>query len=62
MAINVDTSKPLSDEVIEDLRTRLPENLVQHYIDQASADQPAEKAPSKASAKKDDKADDDLLK
>lgn len=32
MAINVDLSKPLTDEQIENLRTRLPENLVQHYV------------------------------
>jgi hypothetical protein len=61
MAINVDTSKPLSDEVIEDLRSRLPENLVQHYIDQANAtkDEP-KKSAAKPAAKKDDASGDIL--
>lgn len=66
MAINVDTSKPLTDEQIKDLRTRLPENLVQHYIKQAQGgevdevDELEKKAATKAPAKG-AKSDPDIL-
>lgn len=47
MAINVDLTKPLSEATIADLRTRLPENIVQHYIEQAGAEKPKPSAKAK---------------
>lgn len=64
MAINVDTSKPLSDEQIEDLRTKLPENMVQRYItlaNEASNQSEAPKPGAKPTAAKGGKNDPDIL-
>jgi hypothetical protein len=67
MAINVDLSKPLTDDQIEELRTRLPNELVDHYIARSNAtDDGADKKPTGKRAAKAD-ADDagkdgDLLK
>jgi hypothetical protein len=64
MAINIDTSKPLTDEQIEELRTRLPENLVQRYVELSNADQaPAQEDEGdkpKAASRRGSKADDIL--
>lgn len=64
MAIEVDLSKPLTEEQIADLRTRLPNELVEHYIAQSNgefegeAETKAKPAAKTTAAKKDD----DLLK
>lgn len=64
MAIQVDLSQPLTEEQIEDLRSRLPESLVQHYIAQANGefesggdtgeDEDKKPAAKRTAAKKDD--------
>lgn len=38
MAINVDLSKPLTEKQIADLRTRLPNEIVDHYIAQSNGE------------------------
>lgn len=67
MAINIDLSKPLTDDQIEELRTRLPNELVDHYIERSNAtDDGEDKKPAskRAAAKADaeDGKDGDLLK
>lgn len=57
MAITIDTSKPLTEAQIEDLRSRLPQNVVEHYIAQCGVVEEKKEAPKKAAAptaKKDD--------
>lgn len=64
MAINIDLSKPLTDDQIEDLRARLPNELVDHYIARSNeTDDGEDKKPArKAAAKADEAKDGDLLK